>query len=101
MGPPGRAVRVALHVLPRSELVQARLALSRDALDRRGACPKRALHPVAPLEPERAGQNASEQHEHKREEQHDAEPQRPQEPGQQEPDPRKREDATTHLLAID
>jgi hypothetical protein len=39
MGPPGRAVRVALQVLPRGELVQARFALSGDALDRRGACP--------------------------------------------------------------
>jgi hypothetical protein len=101
MGPPGSAVRVALHVLPRGELVQARLASPGDALDRRGAGTKRALHPVAALEPEHSGQDAPKQHEDEGEKQDDAEPESPEEPGQEEPDPRECEDAAPDLLAID
>lgn len=74
MGPPGSAVRVALQVLPRGELVQARLASPGDALDRRSADTKRALHAVAALEPERSGHYASQKHEDEGEEQDDAEP---------------------------
>jgi hypothetical protein len=74
VGPPGSTVRVALQVLPRGELVQARLASPGDALDRRGADTKRALHPVAALEPKHSGQDAPQQHEDEGEEQDDAEP---------------------------
>ena len=88
-------------MLPRGELVEARLSSLGDPLDRGGACSKRTFHPVAALEPEPAGQDATDQHEREGQEQYDAESERRQEPGQQEPDPREREDATTELLAID
>ena len=91
----------ALQVLPRGELVEARLPSLGDPSDRDGACSERTFHPVAALEPEPPGQNASDQHEGEGQEQYDAESERGQEPGQQEPDPREREDATTELLAID
>jgi hypothetical protein len=52
------------------------------------------------LEPERAGENASDEQEREGGKQHDAEPDRPQESGEQEPDPGECEHATTELLAI-
>jgi hypothetical protein len=69
-------------------------------LDRGGACSKRAFHVVAPLKPKPAGQNASDEQEREGGKQHDAESESPQEPGQQEPDPRECEEATTELLGI-
>ena len=101
LGPLGRAVRVALQVFSRGELVHARLSAPGEAFDRRGACTKRTLHPVAALEPERPGQNSSDEHEDEGEEQDHAKSECPQEPGEQEPDPRECEDARTELLAID
>jgi hypothetical protein len=101
MSPLGSAVRVALQVLTGSELVQARLASPGDALDRRSACSKHPFHAVAPLEPERPCNYASQKHEDEGEQQHDAEPESPEEPGQEEPDPRECEDAAAKLLAID
>jgi hypothetical protein len=69
-------------------------------LDRRGAGSKRTFHVVAALKPKPAGQNASDEQEREGGKQYDAESESPQEPGQQEPDPRECEDATTELLAI-
>jgi hypothetical protein len=101
MGAPRGAVGEATEVLPGGEVVEARLSSPGDPFDRRGACAERPFYPIAALEPKRSGQHTAEQHEDEGEEQHDAEAERPQEPGQQEPDPREREDARTELLAID
>ena len=101
VGTPRSAVRVALQVFPRGKLVHARLSAPGDPFDRRGACTKRTLHPVAALEPEHSGQNASDEHEDEGEEQHHAKSEGPQEPGEQEPDPRECENPRTELLAID
>jgi hypothetical protein len=97
----GACPRRTFQVLRKSELVEARLSSPGDPRDRGGACSKRTVHPVAALEPEHAGQNASEQNEREGQEQYGAESERGQEPRQQEPDSRECENATTELLAID
>jgi hypothetical protein len=100
MGPPRCTARVAPKTSPQAQLVEPGFSSAGGSLDRGGACSKRTFHSVAALEPERAGDNASDEQERDGGKQQDAESESRQEPGQQEPDPRECEDATAELLAI-
>jgi hypothetical protein len=99
-GPPRSAARVPRDTSPQAELAEPGLSSAGGSLDRGGACSKRTLHSVASLEPEPAGQNASDEQERDGGKQQDAESESRQEPGQQEPDPRECKDAAAELLAI-
>jgi hypothetical protein len=111
MRPPRSAACVAPQALTKAELVETRFASPGGSLDRRrsrsggsldrgGSCPKRTFYSVAALEPERAGENTSDEQEREGGKQHETEPERPQESGEQEPDPGECENSTTDLLAI-
>jgi hypothetical protein len=100
MGSPRNAVRGALETSAQAELVEPGLSSTGGLLDRGGACSKRTFHVIAALERESAGEKASDEQECKGGKQYDTESESPQESGQQEPDPRECENATTELLAI-
>ena len=81
MDPPRSAARVPLQTSPQAELAEPGLSSAGGSFDRGGARSKRTFHSVASLEPEPAGQNASDEQERDGGKQQDAESESRQEPG--------------------